>query len=317
MTRNEYMKRLTNALSDVNPSIKDEIINDYEEHFDIGLKDGKTEDMICHELGDIDEILSELNNEKVAHYDSTSTDASTNSKTDGNEIDSAQIDLLFGEIEIKKSPSNKFAFTFQIEGTEEDKKSYIVEDNRVGNTMTINVKKIKTKTNLLSLFKNRSYPNIKLSVELPDNFSSLSIKCSSGKLDVSSVNIDKCDLKLTNGHIKLFDSSIKNCSAYNVNGQISMTGRFNDLSVGLTNGNIDILNEAKTISHVKTINGDLFYKLGAAGGFDATVSSSTSRPVINSKNYSSSREGRHRYGNGENILHLNTTCGHLDFTYFA
>ena len=60
MTKNEYMEALKTALSAFDDDIKEEIVNDYEEHFVMGAANGKSEEEIVKELGDIDELVEEL-----------------------------------------------------------------------------------------------------------------------------------------------------------------------------------------------------------------------------------------------------------------
>ena len=61
MSRQEYMSKLIEALSGFDAEIREEIINDYEDHFVNGLKAGKSEDEIATELGSIEELVSDLN----------------------------------------------------------------------------------------------------------------------------------------------------------------------------------------------------------------------------------------------------------------
>ncbi|MCR5322228.1 MAG: DUF4097 family beta strand repeat-containing protein [Lachnospiraceae bacterium] len=61
MSRQEYMNKLIDALSAFDEDIREEIINDYEDHFVNGLKSGKSEEEIAKELGSIDELVSDLN----------------------------------------------------------------------------------------------------------------------------------------------------------------------------------------------------------------------------------------------------------------
>ena len=61
MSKQEYMSRLTEALSDYDADIREEIINDYEDHFVNGAKSGKSEEEIAAELGSIEELVSDLN----------------------------------------------------------------------------------------------------------------------------------------------------------------------------------------------------------------------------------------------------------------
>ena len=51
MKKTEYLDLLRYYLDRFPRSMVDEIIGDYEEHFSIGLENGKTEDEISSELG--------------------------------------------------------------------------------------------------------------------------------------------------------------------------------------------------------------------------------------------------------------------------
>ena len=61
MSRQEYMTKLIDALSSFDADVREEIINDYEDHFVNGLKSGKSEEEIAKELGSIEELVSDLN----------------------------------------------------------------------------------------------------------------------------------------------------------------------------------------------------------------------------------------------------------------
>lgn len=61
MNRQEYMNKLSEALKAFDDDIREEIINDYEEHFSAGLASGKTEEQIIAELGSVEELVDELN----------------------------------------------------------------------------------------------------------------------------------------------------------------------------------------------------------------------------------------------------------------
>lgn len=62
MNRENYMEALINALQEFNQDIRDEIIADYEEHFIIGKMEGKSEERIAAELGNIADLVTELRN---------------------------------------------------------------------------------------------------------------------------------------------------------------------------------------------------------------------------------------------------------------
>ena len=70
MNKQEYMYNLFEALTPFGDEVRQEIVDDYEEHFSMGLSEGKTEEQIVEELGSIDDLVNELkdlsSNEKKA-----------------------------------------------------------------------------------------------------------------------------------------------------------------------------------------------------------------------------------------------------------
>lgn len=61
MNRQEYMDTLKKALESFGDEIRDEIVSDYEEHFNMGAAAGKTDEQIADELGSVEELVEELN----------------------------------------------------------------------------------------------------------------------------------------------------------------------------------------------------------------------------------------------------------------
>lgn len=60
MNKIEYLAALKEALKDTDKEIMDEIIADYEEHFQAGIENGKSEEQICEELGSIEDLVKEI-----------------------------------------------------------------------------------------------------------------------------------------------------------------------------------------------------------------------------------------------------------------
>lgn len=60
MNKVEYLDALKAALKDTDKDIMEEIISDYEEHFQVGTENGKTEEQICEDLGSIDDLVAEI-----------------------------------------------------------------------------------------------------------------------------------------------------------------------------------------------------------------------------------------------------------------
>ncbi|NLZ81939.1 MAG: DUF1700 domain-containing protein, partial [Clostridiales bacterium] len=68
MNKNEYLAALKAALEDTDQNVMEDIVSDYEEHFQVGIQKGKSEEQICKELGSIDDLVEEI--KEVYHADS-------------------------------------------------------------------------------------------------------------------------------------------------------------------------------------------------------------------------------------------------------
>ena len=60
MSKNEYIETLKNKLNGYDEELVNEIINDYNEHFSLGYAQGKSDEEIIQSLGDIDEMVKEI-----------------------------------------------------------------------------------------------------------------------------------------------------------------------------------------------------------------------------------------------------------------
>ncbi len=60
MNKIEYLNALKEALKDTEESVMEEIVSDYEEHFQVGTQEGKSEEQICEELGSINDLVDEI-----------------------------------------------------------------------------------------------------------------------------------------------------------------------------------------------------------------------------------------------------------------
>src|SRR5699024_3649349 len=72
MTRNEFLKALENELMSLSSTIRNDILNEYENHINEGLEEGESEEAVVASLGkpsDIaDEILSVEDVDEEADY---------------------------------------------------------------------------------------------------------------------------------------------------------------------------------------------------------------------------------------------------------
>ena len=77
MKKEEYMGALQSALAGFDEELVQEIVNDYEERFRVGLEKGKTEEQVISELGSIKDLVNELGEMQQASKEGFQTAAQT------------------------------------------------------------------------------------------------------------------------------------------------------------------------------------------------------------------------------------------------
>lgn len=86
MNKTEYLSALKEALKDTDESVMEEIVLDYEEHFQIGMENGKSEEQICEELGAIDDLVKEIKEVyNTNHSDEKNEESNEESNEEKNE----------------------------------------------------------------------------------------------------------------------------------------------------------------------------------------------------------------------------------------
>ena len=81
MTKSEYMQALQKKMEKFNQELQTEIVEDYEQHFAEGLAAGRTEDEIIEELGNIEDMISELPEKDIRQEISVPQGADTGKDT--------------------------------------------------------------------------------------------------------------------------------------------------------------------------------------------------------------------------------------------
>jgi DUF4097 and DUF4098 domain-containing protein YvlB len=92
MNKAEYLNALKEALKNTDHDVMEEIVSDYEEHFQVGIENGKSEEQICEDLGSIEDLVKEIkevyNTEGKEKKKETNDKSSKDKNTNDNQTDS-------------------------------------------------------------------------------------------------------------------------------------------------------------------------------------------------------------------------------------
>lgn len=206
MTKQEYMQQLSRALEGYEQGFVQEILESYEEHFEAGLKNGRSEEEICRELGDIEELLREMGDEMECKKEEATglkpMTAIEPQQVQYSGISKVQLNLREMDAEISRSADGELHVCLQ---SGEDLALYL-EEQVQGDSYLLTEKEPMSKQpilNLASLLRMMHTPTQKLLVELPERIEFLRGKTTSGDLKLQKLNSRAVELESTSGDIKI------------------------------------------------------------------------------------------------------------------
>ena len=202
MTKREYMQQLSRALEGYEQGFVQEILESYEEHFEAGLKSGRSEEEICRELGDIEELLREMGDEVEFKKEERPLPKPVTAiePVQYSGISKVQLNLFSMDAEISRSCDGELHVYLQ---SGEELSQYL-EEQVEGDTYMVNEKKPMKKQpslDLASLLRMMRNPTPKLMVELPERIEFLHGKTTSGDLKLDKLNSRAVELETTSGDI--------------------------------------------------------------------------------------------------------------------
>lgn len=204
MTKQEYMQQLSRALEGYEQGFVQEILESYEEHFEAGLKSGRSEEEICRELGDIEELLREMGDEVEFKKEERPLPKPVTAiePVQYSGISKVQLNLFSMDAEISRSCDGEL-YAYLQSGEE---LSQYLEEQVEGDTYMVNEKKPmknQPSLDLVSLLRMMRNPTPKLMVELPERIEFLHGKTTSGDLKLDKLNSRAVELETTSGDIQI------------------------------------------------------------------------------------------------------------------
>lgn len=204
MTKREYMQQLSRALEGYEQGFVQEILESYEEHFEAGLKSGRSEEEICRELGDIEELLREMGDEVEFKKEERPLPKPVTAiePVQYSGISKVQLNLFSMDAEISRSCDGELHAYLQ---SGEELSQYL-EEQVEGDTYMVNEKKPmknQPSLDLVSLLRMMRNPTPKLMVELPERIEFLHGKTTSGDLKLDKLNSRAVELETTSGDIQI------------------------------------------------------------------------------------------------------------------
>lgn len=284
MTKNEYMKMLEIQLGKFSQSTRQEILEDYENHFAEAISQGKSEEEIINELGDIQDMIDEIPDEDLSQENT-----SENSMYDGAEASSAADENSSGRRVISDCTDTYRKIVADCKATDvlvrtsADDKLYVQYENYNNSAKTDNnanfyqyekdgvfyvgMKKNETAARNVTIgflgfhmdIPNvRTYDSGKMIIDIPAGFKELEIVTGSGDAELSDVTGETLSVRTASGDIDMSRVKYQNINVSATSGDIELKDIAAEIfEIGATSGDAELENISAKILKLSTSSGDV------------------------------------------------------------
>lgn len=281
MTREEYMKQLEQSLQGYSREFAEEILDNYREHFETGLREGRTEEEICEELGEIETLLQDIQemmgDRDIRAHELEQYTAVAEHQEQYSGIRKVELSLVAIDVKLSASADNQLHV--YLEGGQ-DKGTYL-EERMAGDSYYAYERKVERDQSrgLLAQLMNigRSKENLCLVVEVPERLESLTIKTISGDMQLGGFGSRELLLSSTSGDIEMETVRADSLTVQTTSGDVEMEAvRADNLTVQTTSGDLTLKAVNAGQLKVKSTSGDLsLHDVEAESWESQTVSGDT------------------------------------------
>lgn len=288
--KDEFFAQLRTAFAGMDEELLTDILGDYENHFKEGIENGKSEEEICEELGNVEEIRQAFLDENPA---AMTINVNSNSDAVGNSdiynrfypgIQRVNAQLTDADIEIKKSNTNEVELS--VTGGLADDMEALKETLRVSASVgTLSIQQEKkagisvsyAASRLFGLKVGKYSAGIAIHIAVPEQFEKIKVKnisgdivvndisserflveAVSGDISVDQLNTKQCELNSKSGDIKANNSSAKTLLIHTGSGDVGVEDcQADELFASSISGDVNVIACKADKMDVVSISGDI------------------------------------------------------------
>lgn len=288
--KDEFFAQLRTAFAGMDEELLTDILGDYENHFKEGIENGKSEEEICEELGNVEEIRQAFLDENPA---AMTINVNSNSDAVGNSdiynrfypgIQRVNAQLTDADIEIKKSNTNEVELS--VTGGLADDMEALKETLRVSASVgTLSIQQEKkagisvsyAASRLFGLKVGKYSAGIAIHIAVPEQFEKIKVKnisgdivvndisserflveAVSGDISVDQLNTKQCELNSKSGDIKTNNSSAKTLLIHTGSGDVGVEDcQADELFASSISGDVNVIACKADKMDVVSISGDI------------------------------------------------------------
>jgi len=299
MTKAEYMEKLQERLESFGKELQEEILEDYSQHFAEGEKQGKSDEEIIQELGNIEDMVQEMiqdlpeadatsiqweqEPEKVFTYSEMFKEVVLKGGVADVIVEQSEDDKLHVEYNNNKNLSSQMKYEFcqrQENGVyyAEVKRREDVEDSDEDKGELI---KLKLFGRTLISYGNASNfggenhnHSITLNVKLPKGMPKLNITVASGNIRTSGLTLEEFKAASASGDVNISGAELGSASIQTASGDVSVDGgKFQSGKFSTASGNVNVNNSQIEFGKFSTASGNINVKESIYGTVKHTTAS--------------------------------------------
>lgn len=271
MKKDEFFAQLRTAFAGMDEELLTDILGDYENHFKEGIENGKSEEEICEELGNVEEIRQAFLDENPA---AMTINVNSNSDAVGNSdiynrfypgIQRVNAQLTDADIEIKKSNTNEVELS--VTGGLADDMEALKETLRVSASVgTLSIQQEKkagisvsyAASRLFGLKVGKYSARIVIHIAVPEQFEKIKVKNISGDIVVNDISSERFLVEAVSGDIKTNNSSAKTLLIHTGSGDVGVEDcQADELFASSISGDVNVIACKADKMDVVSISGDI------------------------------------------------------------
>ena len=287
MKKDEFFAQLRTAFAGMDEELLTDILCDYENHFKEGIENGKSEEEICEELGNVEEIRQAFLDENPA---AMTINVNSNSDTVGNSdiynrfypgIQRVNAQLTDADIEIKKSSTNEVELS--VTGGIADDMEALKETLRVSASVgTLSIQQEKkagisvsyAASRLFGLKVGKYSAGIAIHIAVPEQFEKIKVKSISGDIKANNINAKTLLIHTGSGDVGVEDCQADELFASSISGDVNVIAcKADKMDIVSVSGDIKVEFDKSAQCRAKSTSGDCKVTIG--NQVDAVVSSTS------------------------------------------
>ncbi len=274
MNKKEYLEEVKKALNNVDAEVVLDVIEDFENHFDIGMEEGRSEEAIAEELGDPKDIAKQFADEygtkkQPEREDKAEKESTSSSEETGDNVKKLILSAISADIDISKSTDGKFYINYYNNNSLRNKTTLRFEGHQEGSTFYAREYIHKAGLFGVSVLKGS---DTSINIQVPDGFEGIDIKTTSGDIDVNDVTLAEfLNASSVSGDIELDCVKVRDFYGSSTSGDIDLTGVDGErFQLKTTSGDLEVEDCSMKECLVESVSGDITIDSHKNSGYQVT-----------------------------------------------